>query len=249
MITAVCSAKGAPGVTTAALALAAQWTGENLLVEADPGGGDLALVAQAKTGGPIASSPNLIGLAAAIHGQASGQLSDYAQELACGVRVVQGVETTAQSRGLAALWSSIANTLQQPNLDVVVDLGRLDPGGATMPVVLEAQRVVVVMTAAMESVMHARALMGELAPMVLDGALMPVMVSPARHARADTSAIDDLLRAAGLPVQPCAHLPLSRGSVDRLMVGTLPAKDPLARAANAVAQELAQTARQLEAWR
>src|SRR5918995_4479796 len=41
MLLGLLSAKGAPGVTTAALCLAAAWPGGAVVVEADPAGGDL----------------------------------------------------------------------------------------------------------------------------------------------------------------------------------------------------------------
>jgi MinD-like ATPase involved in chromosome partitioning or flagellar assembly len=41
-VLALASAKGAPGVTTAAVALGAVWPRRVLLVEGDPAGGDLA---------------------------------------------------------------------------------------------------------------------------------------------------------------------------------------------------------------
>ncbi|HEV8165498.1 MAG TPA: hypothetical protein VGR74_13810, partial [Actinomycetota bacterium] len=58
---ALAAAKASPGVTTTAVALAATWPAERgvLLVEADPGGGDLA----AWFG--LAVEPGLVSLAAA----------------------------------------------------------------------------------------------------------------------------------------------------------------------------------------
>ena len=41
MLIALCSAKGAPGVTTSALALALSWPRPVILAELDPAGGDV----------------------------------------------------------------------------------------------------------------------------------------------------------------------------------------------------------------
>src|SRR3982074_1468642 len=50
---AIASDKGAPGVTTAALALAAVWPRPVLLAECDPAGGDLVYRFPAVGGGPL----------------------------------------------------------------------------------------------------------------------------------------------------------------------------------------------------
>jgi MinD-like ATPase involved in chromosome partitioning or flagellar assembly len=82
---AVASVKASPGVTTAALALAAAWPApRRLVIEADPSGGDLG----AWLG--LAPAPGLASLAAAIrHDHSPGAAWRHAQALgASGVSVV-----------------------------------------------------------------------------------------------------------------------------------------------------------------
>ena len=66
MLVSVASVKGSPGVTSAALALAAVWPRPVVLLEADSCGGDLAYRCSAAGGGAVASSPGLLQLAAAV---------------------------------------------------------------------------------------------------------------------------------------------------------------------------------------
>ena len=95
---ALASVKASPGVTTTALALAAAWPSQRrLLLEADPGGGDL---------GPwlgLPPAPGLVGLAAAArHDHGSDVLWEHAQEVAGGVHVVVapvGAEQAVRLRG------------------------------------------------------------------------------------------------------------------------------------------------------
>jgi hypothetical protein len=76
---ALASVKSSPGVTTAALALASMWktAGRRLLLEADPGGGDLGLWLG------LPADSGLAGLAAAArHGHEAGLAWRHARELA-----------------------------------------------------------------------------------------------------------------------------------------------------------------------
>ena len=138
MIVVVCSAKGSPGVTSTALTLAAVWSRPVVLLEADPTGGDLALRCRAHGGGPVAEAPNVLGLAAAARSSQPGSLSKYTQFLASGVSVIQGVTSLAQGRGLAGLWAPIAQVCRDVDIDIVVDLGRLDSVAPVMAMVTVA---------------------------------------------------------------------------------------------------------------
>lgn len=223
MIITVCSSKGSPGVTATALAIAAVWPREVLLVEADPSGGDLAYRCASAAGGPLAAAPSLIGLAAAARSHQPGVLSEFAQELACGVPIIQGVATPAQGRGLANLWPTIVDTMNVPGLDVIIDVGRLDRADSTMAFAAASDRVLVAHTSSMESVMHTREALLEYTSAIdsplLDPRLVPLMIGPARHASADRRDVNTVYADAGLPVAPAAHLPLDRPALDRLEGG------------------------------
>ncbi|GAA3302524.1 hypothetical protein Dvina_51460 [Dactylosporangium vinaceum] len=123
MLIVISSVKGAPGVTTLAVGLAALWPEPDaVLVEADPAGGDLA----ARFG--HSPEPGLTGLAAQAHTGTLASLAPFTQRLAVGADVVLAPagETVAAStftlatRGLQAL-RRLAE--QQP---VLVDVGRLE---------------------------------------------------------------------------------------------------------------------------
>ncbi|MGH9283318.1 MAG: hypothetical protein ACRD0S_10340, partial [Acidimicrobiales bacterium] len=86
-LVALISAKGSPGVTTAAVALAAGWpvARSTVVVEADLAGGDLAAACG------LAIEPGLGSFASAgRHGFDAAALLSHAQLLPCGVRALVG---------------------------------------------------------------------------------------------------------------------------------------------------------------
>lgn len=130
MLVAVGSLKGSPGVTTFAVALAANWpASRRVVVEADASGGDLA----ARFG--LRPSPGLVSLAAEIRTSArpDGELVwRHAQRIADGLLVVPAPPGAAESAAalgamrpgaLAAMQVSAAD----PEALVVMDVGRMDP--------------------------------------------------------------------------------------------------------------------------
>lgn len=136
-VVGLASAKGAPGVTTTAVALTLVWPRPVLLVEADPAGGDLLAGYLA---GATASGGGLLGLAlAARRGpiDAPGVLERSQPLNADGDRRVLVMPTDrTQARPvaesidkLAAAVTSVAGS-DDPAVcrDVLVDLGRLGPG-------------------------------------------------------------------------------------------------------------------------
>lgn len=224
MLVAICSAKGAPGVTSTALTLAAAWPRPVVLLEADPAGGDLAYRCRAAAGGPVFATPNLVALAAAVRGGVPSPrvLGENAQRLVCGVDLVQGVTAPAQGRGLGSLWSALAEACTAADVDVIADLGRLDRAGAALPIAEAADCVLPVAATSLESVMRLREQLRELV-----GALnahrvatvVPIIVGADTHSERDCAQLDELLTAAGLPVQPSAHLPYDPKALARLEAG------------------------------
>ena len=120
------SAHGSPGVTTTALALAATWPeGRHvLLVEADPFGGVLA----ARYG--LGDIPGLSTLAAQTRGRFHGAAVDeHTQRLPGGLPVLVGPASPEEAR---AVWRDLSGPFADwaaslPDLDVIVDRGRLLP--------------------------------------------------------------------------------------------------------------------------
>lgn len=210
MLTAICSAKGSPGVSSLALAVAAAWPEGATLLEADPTGTDLAYRCRHVSGREIAAQPNLLGLATAVR---SGQLDapadpevldEHAQPLACGARLVPGVPGPAQARGLVSLWGQVAHAAAGSSSDVVVDLGRLDKVSSTLPLATVATALVVSCQPELESVLHVKNLLTEVAPSlgVRRGGrtIIPVVVGPAREGAANAADVDEILGSSGLPV-------------------------------------------------
>ncbi len=124
-IVAVTSVKGAPGVTTAALALASVWPAQRdvLLVEADPAGGDIS----ARFGLP--PEPSMVTLAASLRHQRgssdSEALSSHSQALPGGLRVL--IEPTSPVEAHSALdicADQLPDLATANGIDVVLDCGR-----------------------------------------------------------------------------------------------------------------------------
>lgn len=140
MLIALASLKASPGVTTAALALAALWPGEQkvLAIEADQAGGDLA----ARFG--LDPVPGLVSLSAAARRDHRVQVAfEQAQHLPGGLPVI-AAPAAAEQAGSALelltgdgrpLWANLA---QDPDVLVVVDCGRLDPGSHAHRIVAAA---------------------------------------------------------------------------------------------------------------
>lgn len=157
------SAKGAPGTTTAALALAAMWPRPVLMADCDPAGGDVALRMPSRAGGPLDPDTGLVSLAAAARrGLQSGRLpgdlvADHTQQVVGGLDVLVGLRTAEQSAGTDVLWPLLGGALAGlQGVDVVADVGRIGPGGSVLPVVRCAQLVVLVCRASVSSVFHTR---------------------------------------------------------------------------------------------
>lgn len=158
-LVALCSLKGSPGVTTAALALAAGWPAGHrpVLVECDPAGGDL--LARFR----LALSPGLVTLAAAARRtQRSTEIREHIQRLPGGLPVVVGPAGAEQARAvLRQLANSSTDTLRRAANDsdavMVVDCGRADPDSPALQVVSAADVLLVVARAHDDALSHVSA--------------------------------------------------------------------------------------------
>lgn len=138
-----CSVRGAPGVSTTALAVAAAWPvlDRSVLLEADPAGGVVSL----RTG--IAAEPGLVSLgAAARHGVSLRDLWDHAQPLPGGASVVPGpVSTAVAARVLSISGAALGSWLaERTDVDVIADAGRLVAGSPAEAFVERSSVVVLV---------------------------------------------------------------------------------------------------------
>ena len=136
-----CSATGAPGTTTTALAVASTWEGPALMVEADPFGGD---VRAGLGGGDWPAGHGLADLVVDLRTTALGQALTRRTHRPAGhaPAVLAGLGGLEQADGvdwgrLAAAWRRLHGA------DVVLDLGRYVPG-PTLPLVDACDLLVVV---------------------------------------------------------------------------------------------------------
>lgn len=243
MLTVVFSAKGSPGATSSALALAALWPRPVVLVEADPVGSDLRFRARAARGEVLGAAPNLLGVAAAGRRSRLVDVREWAQRLACGVELVVGPATPAQGHGLGSLWPDLAQALVAAPCDVVVDVGRLDPRSGAIELVRRAQVAICVLSASLESVMHTRQLVADLTSST-PGRIVPLLVGRARTARVDRADLDSVILDQGLAAEPAAHLALDRSGLAGLerghARGSRMRASALMRSARAVAGSVAE---------
>src|SRR5216683_7757097 len=143
---AIASDKGAPGVTTAALALAAVWPRPVLLAECDPAGGDLVYRLPAADGGRLDPRRGVLSLAvAARRGMQSNQVWDQTQKLHGGLDVLTGVTNAEQGAGLNLLWGPVGKMLAGlSHADVIADCGRIGVDGPHYDLLAEATLVVLI---------------------------------------------------------------------------------------------------------
>ncbi|PZR03489.1 MAG: hypothetical protein DI536_35955 [Archangium gephyra] len=141
------SFSGAPGVTTAAIASMYSWPRPAIVLEAD-------------TSRPSAVLPGLLegqhdhsrGLSGISVAQQRGELTpqtvvDEAVAVGESRWVVPGFSNQAAGAGTTALWGELAGTLSAFNsaaMDVIIDLGRLVPGDARLPLLQVSDAVVLV---------------------------------------------------------------------------------------------------------
>lgn len=157
MLVAVCGVKGRPGVTTAALGLAAVLSASErpVLVECDPSGGDLAARFGLAAGRGVAS----LATEARAGGMSGGALLERHAWLVpvAGrqVSVVCAPPGGAQAGvALRALVEMSLPVLNPPDRLVVADCGRLEAGSVVWPLLGAAQAVLVVVRGSVEASAH-----------------------------------------------------------------------------------------------
>ena len=152
------SAKGAPGVTSTAMLVAALWPRPTLLVDADGNGGDLLMRLPSDSGLALTQHPGLLTLLPlARHGLSSGVVLDHSQVALGGQRVLVGLDTPEQAEASSALWPTLARAFREvPGTDVIVDAGQLGARSGQLSLVQRSDLVVGVVRAHPASVMHMR---------------------------------------------------------------------------------------------
>lgn len=152
MLIALASVKHAPGVTTAALGLAAAWPGRVLLVECDPAGADIAAWLQLPAG------PGLVDVALELRRANEQQASDpsalsRSATALDGDRLwlLRGVDDPRQAAAITGSWPALADQLRRLRhendgpVDVIADCGRLSDAQVPWPVLETADVVVLIL--------------------------------------------------------------------------------------------------------
>jgi hypothetical protein len=151
---AVGSAKGSPGVTCFALALAAVWPRPVLLVEADPAGGDLG----ARFGVP--DQPGLTSLVVATrHAVAQNLWRAHAHTLPVSADVVIAPASALQARAAVA---GFAARFPSADTDLILDVGRLSGASEAWPLVSSCDTLLLVSATDVASLDHTASLAGQL---------------------------------------------------------------------------------------
>ncbi|WP_327087480.1 hypothetical protein OIE66_34910 [Nonomuraea sp. NBC_01738] len=182
--------KGAPGVTTAATALAAVWPRPVLLAECDPAGGDLAYRLPAADGGVINPAKGLLSLGAiARRGLEPAQIHEHTQKIVGGLDILAGLMHGEQAAGLTWLWGPLGRSLAAiQNADVIADCGRLGTYPQIGDLLAEADITVLLTRASLDHVAHLRERLS------ITKAQGVVVIADPRTYR---SGIDDVRRVVG----------------------------------------------------
>ena len=221
-LVALCSAHAAPGVTTAALVLAAAWPpdrGGVVVVEADPSGGVVA----ARFG--LGDNAGLASLAVASRSTVTPDvLGGHVQELPGGLPVVVGPATPEQA---AMVLPDVTPALVSVSatLDVVVDAGRVLPGSPTMGLLRAASVVLVVVRPSPDQLRPVATRVGALQRAGVHVAVCLIGTAPYGLAEVETVlgvevagvlAWDprsaDALSGADTPRRGLRHMPLARSA-------------------------------------
>jgi MinD-like ATPase involved in chromosome partitioning or flagellar assembly len=154
------SARGAPGVTTSALAMAMLWPRPVVLLEADVAGSSSILAGYLR--GTVSPDRGLVSLAVA-HRRGVLHETFYEQTVAFiedRVRLVPGLVNAQQAASMDKLWSPLGvvlANLEQAGTDVIVDAGRLGMMHGPQPLIRSADAVLLVTRTTLPAVSAARA--------------------------------------------------------------------------------------------
>ncbi|WP_246236424.1 hypothetical protein [Actinomadura chibensis] len=200
---ALAADKGAPGVTTAAVALGAVWPRPVLVAECDQAGGDLVyrLPAQDRDGAEAMLNPSrgLLSLAAtARRGLRPDQIAEHCQRLVGGLDVLVGITNAEQAQAMTWLWGPLGRAFTGlAPVDVIADCGRLGADTPLTELLREADLVVLLTRATLEQVAHLRERVAALTESLRGGPPVGVLVlADPRDFRAPIAEVDRILAGA-----------------------------------------------------
>lgn len=195
-VVVLASAKGAPGVSLAAQALAWAWPRDVVLADVDPAGSDVVWRCRDAAGEPLDPDRGLLTLgAAARRGAAETTLAEHLQDTWLGFPVLAGVPSPEQLTGISGVWSQLPAVFDAHPADVLVDVGRVVPGSVTVPLLLRADLVCFVVRPDLEGAAQLRARLRGLSDALRldEPGARPVAVAVVTSYR-DTAVVADLQR-------------------------------------------------------
>ncbi len=220
---AVAADKGAPGVTTASVALAAVWPRPVLLAECDPAGGDLVYRLPSADGGRLDPGRGLLSLAvAARRGLQPHQVWEHTQKLHGGLDVLTGVSGAEQGAGLELLWGPVGRLLAAvPQADVIADCGRIGVDGPPYDLLAQASAVILLSRASLGDVIRLRDRVSAVAAAVArrgqpTGRVGVALVTDYKNFSAATAEVGEALRLSGAPGRVLGGLAYEPKSADQL---------------------------------
>jgi hypothetical protein len=244
---AIAADKGAPGVTTAAVALAAVWPRPVLLAECDPAGGDLIYRLPAASGSRLDPRRGLLSLAiSARRGGHPGQVWEHAQKLRGGLDVLVGVANAEQGAGLDLMWDQVGAALAAlPEADVIADCGRLGADGRAYDLLARADAVILVTRANLGDLVRLRDRAGAIDAAIrghggLPGRIGALVIADHKHFGPALAEVTQVLSGAGSAVSVLgglAHEPRSAEMLSGEWGGKLD-RSLLIRTAREVAAQL-----------
>ena len=220
---AVAADKGAPGVTTASVALAAVWPRPVLLAECDPAGGDLVYRLPAADGGRLDPRRGLLSLAvAARRGLQPHQVWEHAQKLRGGLDILTGVSGAEQGAGLELLWGSVGRILAAvPQADVIADCGRVGVDGPVYDLLAQASAVILLTRVSLGEVIRLRDRVSVLAAALQrrgrpPGRIDVVVITDYKNFGAAITEVGQALRQGGAPARVVGGLAYEPKSANQL---------------------------------
>lgn len=241
------SVKGAPGVTTTALLVAALWPRPSLLAECDASGGDIAYRIPAPDGQPLDRETGLISLAAAArHDVDSHTVVRHVQRLVGGQDVLVGVGTSEQALPLSAQWPRLASVLGSlPGVDTIADLGRTYAGADQTAIVSASDALVLVVGTQPSEVAHLREALRVITPSGRRARPTPVhvvVVAPRRRTQV-VREIEGELKRAEVSFTAVHHLAHDADGAAYFLgqIRGNPARTHLVRSAGPLVEALAST--------
>lgn len=241
---AMASVKGSPGVSTAALSLAATWNRQVVLAELDPDGGDVRYRLRAEDGQPLVADIGLVSFAQSVVD--GGSPLDHVQTLPGGLQVMVGVSSVEEVDAMDGLWSPVCALLDAvPDVDVIADCGRLHAYTPIEQALGHASALLVLTRPTVDGVAQLRSRLRSLA------VTLPIYIAVVTGAddRRSVREVQLVLDDGGVPATvlgPIAYDPSGAGTLAGEWSGRLNSS-PLMRTARELGHQLRRSLAEVEA--